>query len=67
MIAVLMVDGQQLDACCIKFTAAFGADRSVNLQRLRPVVGVAVHLTAHPLEYGSGLIGVGEGDCTGAS
>jgi len=67
MIAVLVVNGQEIDARLIKLSAAFGADRAVNLQGFRPVVGVIVNLAAHLFEDGSGLIGAGKGDCSRTS
>jgi hypothetical protein len=58
---------QQVEAGLIKLPAAFGADRSMDLERFCPVVAVTVNLSPHPREYGSGLIGAGECDCSGAS
>ena len=49
MIAVLVVNGQHIEARLIEFPAAFGTDRAMDLQRFRPVVGIIVNLAAHLL------------------
>lgn len=61
MIAIFMVDRQQIDAGSVKFTSAFGTDRTVDFQRFRPVVGITLNLTTHPLEHGSSLSGAWQG------
>ena len=67
VVAVPVMDGQEIDVGLIELAAAFGADLTVDLQRFRPVVGVAVRFAAQPLEDGCSLIGAGKGDGSGAS
>ena len=67
VIAVLVMNGQQIQGGRIKLTATLGADWPVDLQRPGPVVGFAVNLASHPLEDGSSLIGARQRDCSGAS
>ena len=57
MIAVLVMDSQQVEAGRIKLAAAFGADRAMDLQRFSPVVGVIVHLAAHLFDKSRRLFG----------
>lgn len=59
VIAVLVVNSQQVKSGRIKLAAAFGADRAVDLQRFRPVVGVIVNPVPHPFEDRGSLIGAG--------
>jgi hypothetical protein len=67
MIAVSVVDGQEIEACLVELPTALGTDRSVNFKRFCPVIGVVINLAPHPFEHGSSLIGAGEGDCSWAT
>ncbi len=67
VITVLVVNSQQIQTGRVKLAAALGADRAVDLQRFRPVVGVAVNLAAHLFKEGGSLIGAWESDCSGTS
>jgi hypothetical protein len=67
MIAVPVVDGQQVYAGGIELAAALGTDRAVDFERFRPVIAVIVNLAPHPLEDGGGLVGAGEFYGSGAS
>lgn len=67
VIAVSVVNSQQVQAGLIELPAALGADRTVDLQRFRTIVAVALCLAPHLFYQGSGSSGVGEGDGPGAS
>jgi len=67
MISVLVMDGQKIYAGLVELPATLGTDRAVDFQRFRPVIGIALHVTSHPLEDGSGFIGAGESHCPRAS
>lgn len=67
MIAILVVNRQQIDAGSVKFTSAFGTDRTVDFERFRPVVGITINLATHPLEDGSSLSGAWQGYCSWTS
>lgn len=67
MITVLVVNGQKVEAGLIEFPAAFGADRAMDLQRFRPVVGIFFNLAAHLPEDCSCLFGGWKNDCSRSS
>ena len=67
VVAVLVVDGQQVQAGRVELPAALGADRAVDLDGFGPVVGVVVDAVPHAFDQGFGLFGAGEGDGSGDS
>jgi hypothetical protein len=60
VVTVLVVNRQQINACLVKFTTAFGTDWTVNFQGFRPVVAVGINLTAHLFYQSSRLFSRGE-------
>ncbi|OGR26004.1 MAG: hypothetical protein A2X83_12385 [Desulfuromonadales bacterium GWD2_54_10] len=67
MVAVPVVDRQLVQVGAIELAAALGADRTMDLQRFRAVVAVAVHLVPHPLDKGFRLFWGGEWDSAWAT
>jgi hypothetical protein len=67
VVAVLVVDSQETEVSLIKLPTAFGANRAMDFQRLRPVVGVAVGSAAHLFDKGRRLFGSGKYDLSGAA
>ena len=67
VVAVLVVDGQQVQVGLAEFPAALGADRAVDSDGFHAVVAVVLNLAPHALDERGRLRGAGEGDGLRAS
>ena len=57
VVAIFVVDGQEIQAILLELAATFGADRTVYFQGFRPVVGIAVNSAAHLFDKRCRLFG----------
>lgn len=67
MVAVLVMDREQVEACRVKFAAALGANSTMDLERFRTVVLIAVSLSAHLFDKCRRLFGGREDNGSRAS